>query len=1728
MADKLKRYSYQRRICLNDLNTLLNLSTSALETPSKKSLFRIRYSELDDVLESFNKFHQNIVMALLGSENNDVKLTEEEVVRDQFMQDYYQIKTNFFKIFEEESDNVTTNAHNVTQFSENCSVRLPKLELIKFSGDFTSAVSFFDLFHSLVHTKTYLNKTEKLSYLIHNLEGPPLRLAKSLPLASDNYERIYDKLKSRYLNKRLRAMAHWSKIENAPSTLAKNAESLNNLIDIFSENVAALVSLGFPVSDFILAYKLLTKLDEDTKQRFELQHCSSEMPTYQQLSDFLENLGISLNSSSFPMSGPPESIKKVKSGANSDVYKKITSKGNKHYSLFSNTQTTECFLCKDYHFLQSCPSFLSKPPYERYNLCKRMRLCFKCLTKHSSKACGSKDDCRYCGRPHHNLLHFKSNEGQTCSNSIGSATLDSGTAASISSPSKDLVASNFVSLNSVVPKFTSVLLSTVLIEILDGTGVYQPVRAVLDGGSMASFISKTCLKRLNLPHSSSGTSIRGIGAVESRVLGSVALLVKPMGQKSPILTCEMLVLPKICETLPVDAVNVEDWTHISNLKLADPGFHNPGRVDLLLGADIFAQTLLDGKIPGKAGVPDAINTIFGYILMGRYSPNSNSTLTSLFCDSNDCLGSLDKSMQQFWTVESVPEVNCLSPDDAWCERHFLDTVSRDKSGRYMVSLPFKEPDPTFPGMYELAASSFLSLERRLLRKPSLYQEYCDFMRDYLESNHMEPVLQSEKFTESCCYIPHHAVLKPESMSTKLRVVFNASAKVGIRPSLNDLLLPGRKLQQDILSILLSFRLHVYAFSTDIKQMYRQILVAKKDCDYQRIVWRFSASEPLQEFRLLTVTYGLTSAPYLALRTLLKLAEDEGHEFPLAKHVLLNTTYIDDVIGGSNTLEGARELQQELIVLLSKGRFELRKWSSHELKLLEGLPESHISRKPISFDESNEPNVSLKILGLIWNPTSDCFSFVVKPSEKPCNKRSMLSELARVFDPVGFLAPVTFYVKHLIQRLWLSGVGWDDTPSKEICQIWTDFKTQLPLLSELNIPRLMMYPGSERCELHGFCDSSERGYAAVIFLRFLFENELPRIFFVCAKSKVSPTRTVSLPRLELCGAVLLAKLISHISKSSFTSIKIDHIFAWTDSEIVLGWIKSSPHRWKTFVSNRVAYIQERVSPDCWYHVPSASNPADLASRGVLPALFLNLTTWFSGPSFLSETTPFQVSNNFDVPGIYEEERKIVLQSIVTDNTLEVLLQNHSDFSLIRRILAWILRFIRNSRVPGDKRLSVLSSDELYEAFLILIRHTQHVHFEKEFEQKEFSKGFRKLNSFIDEKGLLRVGGRLSYLPASTDKKFPCILPPHSRLTVLLIEHYHKKYFHAGSRTVHFLLAQHVWILSPKRAIRSVLSKCLNCWKQHPKPYQPMMGNLPLPRISQTKPFLHSGVDFGGPFFVVMNRARGAKSVKAYLCLFVCMATKALHLELATDLSSEAFLLALQRFIARRGRVTHLYSDRGTNFIGASHYLKHMKNAASKENICFHFNVASAPHFGGLWEAGIKSVKTHLARVVGEQILSFEELYTVIVQIESYLNSRPLTSMSSDPNDFSILTPGHFLNLEPLSAVFEPVEPHPIPLSHLKRWRLLNNLHKSFWERWSKEYLHTLHQRSKWSSSDSLDPPKLGTLVLILDQNLPPSQWRLGRLSKLFPGEDGIVRVAEVTTSKGSLRRPLVKLCPLPSV
>ncbi|XP_025262983.1 uncharacterized protein LOC105254436 [Camponotus floridanus] len=316
----------------------------------------------------------------------------------------------------------------------------------------------------------------------------------------------------------------------------------------------------------------------------------------------------------------------------------------------------------------------------------------------------------------------------------------------------------------------------------------------------------------------------------------------------------------------------------------------------------------------------------------------------------------------------------------------------------------------------------------------------------------------------------------------------------------------------------------------------------------------------------------------------------------------------------------------------------------------------------------------------------------------------------------------------------------------------------------------------------------------------------------------------------------------------------------------------------------------------------------------------------------------------------------------------------------------------------------------------------------------------------------------------------------------------------------------------------------------------MGDLPRERVTPARPFLRTGVDYAGPIFIRTSKGRGHRAHKAFVVVFVCLCSRAIHLEVASDYSSDAFLAAFRRFVSRRGLCEEIYSDCGTNFVGADRQLRELFRASSsdgrrisqaviKEGISWRFNPPSAPHFGGLWEAAVKSTKHHLRRVIGEATLTFEEMSTLLAQIEACLNSRPLQALSDDPDDLSALTPGHLLIGAPLLAVPEPSSAERSP-STLSRWQLLQRMRDHFWQRWSQEYIHALASRPKWLKAELA--PEIGALCLIRSESTPPTRWPLARIIRLHPGSDGTVRVVTVRTSTSELVRPIVKLVFLPGV
>ena len=457
----------------------------------------------------------------------------------------------------------------------------------------------------------------------------------------------------------------------------------------------------------------------------------------------------------------------------------------------------------------------------------------------------------------------------------------------------------------------------------------------------------------------------------------------------------------------------------------------------------------------------------------------------------------------------------------------------------------------------------------------------------------------------------HRVIKESSDTTKLWVVFDGSASSNTGISLNDTLLTGPKLQEDLFDILLRFRSHQYVLTGDIEKMYRQIPIRPEDRKYQQILWRNSNGE-IDAYQLNTVTFGLSAAPYLALRCLKQLADDEGHQFPRASLVLRHDFYVDDALTGADTKEEVLSIRKELTDLLQSAGFNIRGWASNDPDILRGLSEQDKCRK-LQLGDSQ----TLKTLEVFWDSQVDAILYSVNTlADLPrLIKRSIRSVIARIYDPLGLLAPVIIRAKIILQRVWSLKINWDESLPADLHSELSRYYTQLALINNVRFPRKTVIPAATRMELHDFCDASEKAYGACVYIRTISSDGTIQSHLLTAKSKVAPLKIQSIPRLELSGALRLATLIASVQKA--ITIKISRIVYWTDSTIVLQWIKSSPHMLKTFVANRVAEIQTKTNLSDWSHVPTADNPADLISRGQTPKEFLRPSIWKNGLEWLQQ-------------------------------------------------------------------------------------------------------------------------------------------------------------------------------------------------------------------------------------------------------------------------------------------------------------------------------------------------------------------------------------------------------------------------------------------------------------------------------------------------------------------------------
>ncbi|XP_018399383.1 PREDICTED: uncharacterized protein LOC108777081 [Cyphomyrmex costatus] len=768
-----------------------------------------------------------------------------------------------------------------------------------------------------------------------------------------------ENVNSQRVNLRLSALKeNWDKFRI-------NHEAITLSIKQLEEEDETFETLGRPVNswDDVLIFTVTQRLDPESVKVWEQTIGSSkELPTWNQFLEFLITRLVTLQNYEKSRTGKP--------------FQSIQNSQRLHFQgKVQDSDSKVCPFCEEAHWPYNCPLYKNKPLSQRFALVKRHRLCYNCFGPHRAVQCRMSVHCKKCAGKHHVSLHRGNFEGSkaTAKSSTPSETnkpenLHAEGSTACQEKKKPFQVFHSLELNKLNQH--TVLLATALVSIRSSTGHCCQARALIDQGSEISLITERLAQRLHLPQIRSNISLIGVGGKKCNTSrGIVHFQLKPHFESSFECTVPAHVLPRLTTSLPSASSKQESLLHLKDLMVADPEWFQSRQIDLLLGAEVYCQILQEGIIKGPIGSPKAQLTELGWIISGPTYPRVSTNTSSSFHISID--DNLYRLIHKFWEIDEVPSTNTiLFADDQACEDHFVLTHSRHKDGRYVVRLPFKRSMTHLGNSRQRAVQIMLRLSRKLSLDSSYSKLYTEFLTEYEELNHMRLIPPHLPEPQHVYYLPHHGVKREQSLTTKLRVVFNGSSPSSSGFSLNDLLHTGAKLQIDLFDVLLWFRQFRYVFSSDMEKMYRQIEVHPHDWDFQRILW-CDQSLNLRAYQLTTVTYGLACAPFLALRTIQQLLLDEGSKYPLAASSLQKGRYVDDLFGGADSIEQAQEVVSQLTQLCMAGGFKLKKWSSNQSEILASIPkEEQISCLTVGFD--NE--AIIQTLGLQWLPSSDLFQF----------------------------------------------------------------------------------------------------------------------------------------------------------------------------------------------------------------------------------------------------------------------------------------------------------------------------------------------------------------------------------------------------------------------------------------------------------------------------------------------------------------------------------------------------------------------------------------------------------------------------------------------------------------------------------------------------------------------------------------------------------------------------------
>ncbi|XP_055910446.1 uncharacterized protein LOC129944807 [Eupeodes corollae] len=1359
----------------------------------------------------------------------------------------------------------------------------------------------------------------------------------------------------------------------------------------------------------------------------------------------------------------------------------------------------KCVKCeKAKHTLSECEEFKALSLDDRFTFAKSKGICFRCLklSPHRWKNCSQKKLCGIegCSKNHHPLLH------------------PSTTKPTLNSSAHPFVPPSQIHSSHLEPK-APVMFKVVPVRLFGNNNKSLDTFAFLDDGSSITMVEKDVFDLLDLrgePEQLTLQWTKGVSRTEDSLRTN--LHVSGINKRKRHLLRDIYSVKNL--ELPHQSVDVaalkQKFLHLRDLPLPNL---NDARPKILLGLDQAKLLVGSRQRSGKDDEPHAMKTLLGWTVFGTTKMESSvscigpSRIASIsyFHGISKQDEELHDIVKRHFSTEEFgvrpPSGNFVSQLDARALEVMKRTL-RYVDDHYEIGLLWSSDDVKLPDSYPMAEKRLISFEKSLLKRPELLKWMNQYIKDLLSKGYARIVSDEELCQEHprVWYTPTFVVVNQNKHPPKPRVVADVAAKVnGV--SLNSHLLKGPDNLVPLHAGLFKFRERKVAVNADVREMFHRIKICEADQHCQRFLWRDGdVSRRPAVYIMQVMMFGPSCSPTSAQFVKNHHANLYKQQCPKAVDGLVNRTYVDDYFNSHDTVEEAVAVSKDAIEICKAMNFELVGFQSNSRAFLDQIPESNIKASLVSIDPNESESYVTKILGMLWQPSSDYLiyklydeEFLKKMSDSNANisKREILRTIMRIFDPLGLISCIIIRGRYILQEIWREGFNWDEQISCVLRQQWLNFIRILRQIEEIKIPRAYttLKPGYSRISLVVFVDASEKAFAAVSYWRFE-HNAAVEVAIAMAKAKVAPVKRLSVPRLELQAAVL--------------GVRIAEI--------------SSTFKFPSFVAVRVGEILETTNPHQWWFVRSADNVADDGTRWCDNAESSNNSRWFAGPEFLKlpqvdwPVTPGKVIANANKVSTIDLSKFSVNlhrhQPISFKIFDELKPRFRARWFSAVRVMALLLRFKDLLSKKGIETEPFATPSEIVRAQDWLFRKIQ---------QDAFSDEITCLQA---NRSLGTTSTLLNLCPFIDDEaRNPAILPKHHPLVELLVQHHHEANNHVATATTISDIRERAWVISIRSIVARVQSKCFMCKRLKAKAVTPFMGQLPEGRLAfELRPFTHVGVDCFGPMHVKYGRG----TVKRFGMIFTCLSFRAVHIEVLNDLSMDQCYMAVRRFLIIRVVTKFIYSDNGLNLIGTKNRLdkdvKEMEAAlgeycAKYEGILWRFIPAYSPWMGGAWERLIKSIKSSIEFTLRGVTPREDVLLNALYEAQGQINRRPLTHIPVDPEDPRPLTPN--------SILFGDADRNltaPGVFTGKDQWsklysRRAQHLMRELTRRWYTEYLPELTRRSKWYTKTK--PVEIGSIVLVIEPGEVRSAWRLGRVTNVFPGPDGVVRIADVRLPNGNI-------------